>query len=798
MRIKYPKSNLLSIVGALILSMFSMAASAQCAVTAPLDPTVSNITATSATFVWEDGGSTEAYGFYFEVRSSGAFLSGASGLESSGFTPAETVSVNDLPVNSNLTFYVKSVCDEGNTQGSTPVSITFMTPNLQAPVAITAIFIENDSFLAQWNPVPGAVGYLLDVSTSSSFTAGTFVEYFIGTDEDFNDIYGNYENFYTTGTSRIVNLLQANTTYYYRVRATTGPTPAEYTTGYSNTISVMTVMNPPTEVTWTAGGWTSDPTTSLPAIIDADFDSATDGNILGLTLTINPTYHVIIRANGFIQIVNEIINNSDVSGIVMMTNSNLFQENDVTNTGDITVQRESSLIKRLDYTMWSSPTVDGTSADQTLKQFSPGTVNTRFYQLNTLTNLFNDVNPLTTTFVEGKGYLIRAPNLHPTTATKWTGVFKGIPNNGLVNVAISNDGPAALLGINMIGNPYPSAISANEFIEKNTSLATPNISPTIYFWRRSNAADGDGSDPYDAQNTYYATYGYLGGTVTSTVGPAAEAPNGFIKPGQGFLVRARNTSATNVYFNNAMRSYQHFSGQFFRNSNATTSTIGELEKHRMWLNLTSVEGAFSQMLLGYVETGDNAVDKFDGLYIGDGAIALSSYLDNSEYTIQGRSLPFDVNDVVPLNFKTPFAGTYSISISSVDGLFAGENGQTIYLRDNLLNVEHNLETPYTFATEIGNFNDRFEVLYQSSLGVNNPVLNENNVVVFKQANDIMISAGTATIASVKVFDIRGRLLVEKMNVNASETSINAGSDKQVLIVQITSTDNVTVTKKVVN
>jgi hypothetical protein len=72
------------------------------------------------------------------------------------------------------------------------------------PVAIAATGVGSTSFTANWNAYTGATYYLLDVSTSSSFS--TFV----------------YQNQLTTSTSYVVVGLQPNTTYYYRVRASDG------------------------------------------------------------------------------------------------------------------------------------------------------------------------------------------------------------------------------------------------------------------------------------------------------------------------------------------------------------------------------------------------------------------------------------------------------------------------------------------------------------------------------------------------------------------------------------------------
>ena len=53
------------------------------------------------------------------------------------------------------------------------------------------------------------------------------------------------------------------------------------------------------------------------------------------------------------------------------------------------------------------------------------------------------------------------------------------------------------------------------------------------------------------------------------------------------------------------------------------------------------------------------------------------------------------------------------------------------------------------------------------------------------------------MGTVKVFDVRGRLLLEKQNINATQTTITAGLSNEVLLVQIATTDGTVVTKKVV-
>jgi hypothetical protein len=116
--------------------------------------------------------------------------------------------------------------------------------------------------------------------------------------------------------------------------------------------------------------------------------------------------------------------------------------------------------------------------------------------------------------------------------------------------------------------------------------------------------------------------------------------------------------------------------------------------------------------------------------------------------------------VVPLTFRTANAGTYSIAIDHVIGLFEGD--QIIVLKDNLTGVEHNLkDSAYSFATEAGTFNDRFELKYENALATNQPNVTSSSVVVYKQDQQLVVNSGKLKMAKVLVYDIRGRLLAQR-------------------------------------
>ncbi|MGK4567531.1 T9SS sorting signal type C domain-containing protein [Flavobacterium sp. 3HN19-14] len=216
------------------------------------------------------------------------------------------------------------------------------------------------------------------------------------------------------------------------------------------------------------------------------------------------------------------------------------------------------------------------------------------------------------------------------------------------------------------------------------------------------------------------------------------------------------------------------------------------------MNLSENGTPRNQILVGYVTDATNGLDNnFDAKLIETTGSKLYNLVDNSEYVIQGRALPFVNTDEVALGFMTETAGNFTISADHFDGLF--ENGQQIFVKDNLTGTIHNItEAPYTFASAAGTFNNRFAIVYQAAtLGVENPTLDSNSIVIYKQNNALNINAGATVMQSVKIFDISGRMIYNNNDVNSASTVVNLNVAQQVLVVQITAADNKTVSKKVV-
>ena len=532
--------------------------------------------------------------------------------------------------------------------------------------------------------------------------------------------------------------------------------------------------------TWT-GSWSNGaPTASIGAVISANYAENIDLTACILTVNNNAVVSVVAGRDFYI---TGAVTVQIGSSLTIENNANLIQSGTVNgNSGNITAKRINTSMRRLDFTYWSSPTK---SATYSLKNFSPQTVSlplgaSRFYTLLESDNALVAFEPTTAYFDSAnlaKGYCIRAPNNFPTNGVTSTfnAEFIGVPNNGNITIPVTYSGTGK--GSNLIGNPYPSAIDAISFLQytPDAGITYPNAG-TMYFWTHNTQG---------AESSNYASFNLSGGTASILEGLV---PTGIVQVGQGFVLK-KTVSATAI-FANTMRVGNN-QGQFFR----TTTT----EKHRIWLNLDAANAPVNQMMLGYVEGTSLGFDEsYDGKLMFNGS-AISSLIANENYGIQARPTPFENTDEVALNFKAATAGSYTLSIDHVDGLFLG--AQNIYLRDNLLNVTHNLKaSAYSFTSEQGTFSNRFHIVYNNAALSNaTPTFDANLVVVYKNDDKILgINAGKVIMSNVKIYDVRGRLIVEESNINASAVVLNnIKTDHEVLLVKITTVDNQVISKKVV-
>lgn len=524
-----------------------------------------------------------------------------------------------------------------------------------------------------------------------------------------------------------------------------------------------------TSTTWNGSTWSNGtPDKNKNVVFNGNF--TTVANLEACSIQVNGTA-VLTIVSGTNVTVNRGVSIASSANIIVQNNANLIQVEHLNNSGIATVNRNSTPIVRLDYTLWSSPV-----ANQNVLAFSPQTLTNRFYVYNPFTGTngaYDAIDPNSNDFIPAKGYLVRAPNNWSSTVySNYSGVFTGTFNNSYFKPVVKK----GISGYNAIGNPYPSTISANDFILKNTfNRGTENqtIDGTLYFWTHTQQAV---NGVYPLNN--YATYTLLGGTASAAGGAT---PNGTIQVGQGFIVNAVVPSY--ISFSNEMRLANN-GNQFFRAFNSSVVAFNSEEKHRIWLNLKNNSGQFSQVLVGYMNDATNEYDfGIDGLAFGNQGNNLYSIMDVNKYAVQGRTLPFTDEDVIPLGISIVEPSAYQIEIDTLDGLFLGS--QNIYLKDKMLNVLHDLKnSTYTFSSTTGIVEDRFELVFKNEL-LSNDLVETSDLIVYQSGDLVHLNSVNDEIQQIEVYDLLGRRVFHKSKVYQTEYSFSVqGFKNQMLVVKV--------------
>ncbi|MFH6972330.1 Ig-like domain-containing protein [Flavobacterium petrolei] len=537
------------------------------------------------------------------------------------------------------------------------------------------------------------------------------------------------------------------------------------------------------ETVWN-GAWSNGlPNSDKKLIFTANYNQTTD--LVACSCEVK-SGNVTVSSGKTMTLTNEL----KVSGGIMKfeNNASLVQINEdpTINSGNITYQRETvTSVDKFDFTYWSSP-VSG----QTLYNTSPNTLADKYFSFDAVNNNWIQENSLTKVMEPGIGYIIRGPqnNYAPNPIGTYRANFIGEPNNGTIPVEILVTDASYLLG-----NPYPSALDADLFLQDNDGV----IDGTLYFWTHNTDIAPSGSNYiYDSDD--YASYNLLGGVGTaaaSDVNPVPTIPAGEIASGQGFF--ASSIALGTLNFTNTMRLGGSTNSQFFR-SNSKSKKNASFDKNRLWLNFSNTEGAFKQTLIGYATGATNEYERtFDGIsFDGNTFVDFYSILEDKNFVIQGRALPFLQSDEVPLGYKTTIKGNFTITIFQTDGFFTAQN---VFLEDKMLGVIHNLkEASYNFTTEKGVFNERFVLRYTDKTLVTGDFESEDKtIVVFKEKNELKIKSEFETMKRVTIFDLLGKKVFEETlkDVNEFRTS-NIILKNQIVIVKVVLTNGQVIAKKV--
>lgn len=350
-----------------------------------------------------------------------------------------------------------------------------------------------------------------------------------------------------------------------------------------------------------------------------------------------------------------------------------------------------------------------------------------------------------TQLMAGEGYTMKGTSGAVVIANQQNYVFKGKPNNGDITLPIvtGND--------RLVGNPYSSAMDADEFIKDNIKETinskagrnTKNIfNGALYFWDHFGQINTHNLKEYVGG---YATYNLIGGAkaisndirVNNNNAIGTKIPQQYIPVGQGFFVAASldasliGTTTTidggDIIFKNSQRVFKtEASGNsvFMKGVNAKSALpTGEKKskdnsgnnanskKAKIWLQFDSPTGYHRQLLVGVDKNASNHFDLgYDAPIADIGKEDMYWTFDGSKFVIQGVN-NFDKKQELPLGLKIFKAGLARIKIDTSENL---NKKVSVYIKDKLTGIDYQIDkTPFEINLEPGEYIDRFSVTFKS-------------------------------------------------------------------------------------
>ncbi len=550
------------------------------------------------------------------------------------------------------------------------------------------------------------------------------------------------------------------------------------------------------ETIWNGIAWSNgiptDPTVKI--IMGANFitdeTNTLNHELVGCSLETMAGVEVIIDSGYNLILDNElVIDDENGASLTIENDANLLQINPVPNTGKITLKREATVPSN-QYNYWASPVVG-----QNLYALYSGIPNNRIMTYNTSNDYFSIV-PAGTLSSFGKGYSIKGSvSNYPLGSDDpediWvTALFVGVPQNSSEDEE-ENRIPLDTVGnkYNLIGNPFPSNLNLQELYLANEDQFfndETEETPAFYFW------DNTGNTQYTQQGSgysgnNYAIYNPYSGGVAATGGNNMKKPNGIVKPGQGFIIRASET-ATYLQLDNDMRTIATTlveggdTAVYYKNQQAQDTAD---TRHQFWIELVNPNGVHIQTSIGYFNEADNAFEKYDSPVFSESVSenVYSISKDNRKLAIQGRQGPFLRSDAIPLGVKIATLGKYKIQLEDKLGIF--KSHQTIYLRDKLTQTIHNLsESAFEWGAEPGEFINRFEIIFQYP-AFDSALALANLLEINKIEDAIQIHSSREAIESVKIFTLAGNSVYEKDNIGSKSFQVSLHSFRRgILMVNV--------------
>jgi len=499
--------------------------------------------------------------------------------------------------------------------------------------------------------------------------------------------------------------------------------------------------------------------------------------ITGCFAQVNNRTTVYVKPGTEVYVDGDLNNSIATSEFTLDEGALLDVRGDLNNNGTLNVENDASILRgavsadagsgtynvkqlggnAIGYNYWGTPVVASGSVPGVSYQFNPAT---------STQDLTDDNNPnIDPGWSAYNGNMTAGRGYAGSSAGAVTFTDNAV-NNGTLNPSmfVDNYSPSPIPGVtgtpfNLMGNPYPSGLNCSELVLDNVG-----IHGSLYFW----IDDATGGSGYSAAD--YAIWNFFGTVPNTTGANGSPTPNGFIKTGQGFMLRNGDigTGNTSIQFNNSQRVKNTAANAFFK-PNADDS--------KLWLSVNG-DGIefFSQILVGATDDATTGEDLlYDAVRIPTNTGAsLSAVNDQSKYAVLAFPPPA-LEEVIPLHVFVGESGEFVFRADEMIGF----QDLDVYLTDTDPNGTSTLlEEGTTVAVNLlsGTYENRFYLNFMPNLTVGIDEVDGNSMRAWAFGDRLTIEREGEYDAksTLQLFDMSGKLVLDNPSVifNANQTSVS--------------------------
>lgn len=393
----------------------------------------------------------------------------------------------------------------------------------------------------------------------------------------------------------------------------------------------------------------------------------------------------------------------------------------------------------------------------------------------------------------GEGYTMKGPGAGVSAFQNYA--FRGIPNNGDISLMITpgND--------YLVGNPYPSALDADQFIDDNEVVLKDEDSDggALLFWEHW----GGGSHNLKDYQGGYAYYTKSGGTSAvshpnvSQDNSGVKVPGRYVPVGQGFFVSSVSgiEGFGNIQFNNGQR---NFTTEVDSNDSWFMKSDGRTEENQLSsdlrikirLGVDMPKGFHRQLLVTVDERATEAVDYgFEAKLADDFHNDMFWVLNENKYVIQGVPT-INKNTEIPLGFSMKSEGIMKLGIDQLENV---PETMSLYIKEletgNTFELSENLQ--FEVKLEAGNHVNKYALVFHPKLVSEREVQLKDGMSAYLNNNsaEIHISKIMDThVSGVQLYNLNGQLIrnwQENLNANEIFLPVNLNSGVYLLKVETT-------------